>query len=111
LRLPSGVLTLDHRASVTQSGKAGRMAKQLVRPEPWPALLRAERKANIRLRIRVTNLLIALSILTNLATIAAVFLDGAGVVDFDVKVLLVLVAETVAHTATLFFTVIRGLFS
>ena len=64
-----------------------------------------------KLRYRVAYFLMTLLILNTVATLAAVFLVGLGLLNLDESVLISLIAETVAHVGAMFLTITRHLFS
>lgn len=65
---------------------------------------------NDKLRSRVANFLMILLIINTLGMLAAVFLNGLGLLNVDKTVLLSLIGETMAHAAAMFLSVTRNLF-
>jgi hypothetical protein len=67
-------------------------------------------QADIRLRCHVTYTLLSIFGVNTLAVLTFILLVGIGSMTLDIKVILSLIAETVAHAAGMFYLVTRYLF-
>lgn len=67
-------------------------------------------KTDIRLRCHVTYALLSIFGVNTVAVLTFILLVGIGVMALDIKVILSLIAETVAHAAGMFYLVTRYLF-
>jgi hypothetical protein len=67
-------------------------------------------RTDIRLRCHVTYALLSIFGVNTLAVLTFILLVGMGIISLDVKVILSLIAETVAHAAGMFYLVTRYLF-
>lgn len=67
-------------------------------------------KTDIRLRCHVTYALLSIFGVNTLAVLTFILLVGIGTMTLDIKVVLSLIAETVAHAAGMFYLVTRYLF-
>lgn len=67
-------------------------------------------KTEIRLRRHVTYTLLCIFGVNTLSVLAIIFLNGLGVMHTDIRVILSLIGETMAHGAGLFYLVTRYLF-
>lgn len=67
-------------------------------------------KTDIRLRCHVTYALLSIFGVNTLAVLTFILLVGIGSMTLDIKVILSLIAETVAHAAGMFYLVTRYLF-
>jgi hypothetical protein len=67
-------------------------------------------KTDIRLRCHVTYALLSIFGVNTLAVLTFILLVGIGTMTLDIKVILSLIAETVAHAAGMFYLVTRYLF-
>jgi len=67
-------------------------------------------KTDIRLRCHVTYALLSIFGFNTLSVLTFILLVGVGVMTLDIKVVLSLIGETVAHAAGMFYLVTRYLF-
>jgi hypothetical protein len=67
-------------------------------------------RTDIRLRCHVTYALLSIFGVNTLAVLTFILLIGIGIMSLDIKVILSLIAETVAHAAGMFYLVTRYLF-